>query len=81
MKNAFIVSLSLLLLASCSAPVDSETAEPAAAGPLSLSSFDDRVDDLLAKMTLELEGSRALLYRACSLVDQNHAIEKALAAD
>jgi len=32
--------------------------------------------DRLAKMTLELEGSRALLYRACSLVDQNHAIEK-----
>ena len=37
--------------------------------------------DRLAKMTLELEGSRALLYRACSLVDQNHAIEKALARD
>ncbi len=35
--------------------------------------------DRLAKMTLELEGSRALLYRACSLVDQNAAIEKALA--
>jgi alkylation response protein AidB-like acyl-CoA dehydrogenase len=35
--------------------------------------------DRLAKMTLELEGSRALLYRACALVDQNHAIEKALA--
>ena len=35
--------------------------------------------DRLAKMTLELEGSRALLYRACSLVDQNHAIEVALA--
>ena len=34
--------------------------------------------DRLAKMTLELEGSRALLYRACALVDQNHAIEKAL---
>ena len=33
----------------------------------------------LAKMTLELEGSRALLYRACSLVDQNRAIEAALA--
>ncbi len=32
--------------------------------------------DRLAKMTLELEGSRALLYRACSLVDQNSAIEK-----
>ena len=35
--------------------------------------------DRLAKMTLEVEGSRALLYRACALVDQNHAIEKALA--
>ena len=35
--------------------------------------------DRLAKMTLELEGSRALLYRACSLVDQNHAIEQVLA--
>ena len=35
--------------------------------------------DRLAKMTLELEGSRALLYRACALVDQNHAIQKALA--
>lgn len=35
--------------------------------------------DRLAKMTLELEGSRALLYRACALVDQNQAIEKALA--
>lgn len=35
--------------------------------------------DRLAKMTLELEGSRALLYRACALVDQNHAIERALA--
>ena len=35
--------------------------------------------DRLAKMTLELEGSRALLYRACALADQNHAIEKALA--
>ena len=35
--------------------------------------------DRLAKMTLELEGSRALLYRACSLVDQNQAIEQALA--
>ncbi|MFK7896030.1 MAG: acyl-CoA dehydrogenase family protein [Myxococcota bacterium] len=34
--------------------------------------------DRLARMTLELEGSRALLYRACALVDQNHAIEKAL---
>lgn len=35
--------------------------------------------DRLAKMTLELEGSRALLYRACALVDQNDAIENALA--
>ena len=34
--------------------------------------------DRLARMTLELEGSRALLYRACSLVDQNHAISAAL---
>jgi hypothetical protein len=30
-------------------------------------------------MTLELEGSRALLYRACALVDQNQAIENVLA--
>jgi hypothetical protein len=37
--------------------------------------------DRLANMTLALEGSRALLYRACSLVDQNHAIEKALARE
>ncbi len=37
--------------------------------------------DRLAKMTLELEGSRALLYRACALVDQNHAIENALARE
>lgn len=35
--------------------------------------------DRLARMTLELEGSRALLYRACALVDQNHAIKDALA--
>lgn len=35
--------------------------------------------DRLARMTLELEGSRALLYRACSLADQNHAIKMALA--
>jgi alkylation response protein AidB-like acyl-CoA dehydrogenase len=34
--------------------------------------------DRIAKMILELEGSRALLYRACSLVDQNSAIENAL---
>jgi alkylation response protein AidB-like acyl-CoA dehydrogenase len=35
--------------------------------------------DRLARMTLELEGSRALLYRACALNDANHAIAKALA--
>jgi alkylation response protein AidB-like acyl-CoA dehydrogenase len=35
--------------------------------------------DRLAKMVLDLEGSRALLYRACALLDQNHAIERALA--
>lgn len=35
--------------------------------------------DRLAKMTLALEGSRALLYRTCSLVDQNRAIGIALA--
>jgi hypothetical protein len=35
--------------------------------------------DRLARMTLELEGSRALLYRTCALVDQNHAIRRALA--
>ncbi|HKK53483.1 MAG TPA: acyl-CoA dehydrogenase family protein, partial [Myxococcota bacterium] len=34
--------------------------------------------DRLARMVLELEGSRALLYRACALVDQNDAIETAL---
>jgi hypothetical protein len=34
--------------------------------------------DRLARMTLELEGGRALLYRACALVDQNQAIEAAL---
>jgi alkylation response protein AidB-like acyl-CoA dehydrogenase len=34
--------------------------------------------DRLARMILELEGSRALLYRACALVDQNHAIALAL---
>jgi alkylation response protein AidB-like acyl-CoA dehydrogenase len=37
--------------------------------------------DRLARMTLELEGSRALLYRACALVDQNRAIEIALARE
>jgi hypothetical protein len=30
--------------------------------------------DKLARMTLTLEGSRALLYRACALVDRNRAI-------
>jgi alkylation response protein AidB-like acyl-CoA dehydrogenase len=35
--------------------------------------------DRLARMTLELEGSRALLYRACALTDQNRAIEGVLA--
>ncbi len=35
--------------------------------------------DKLARMTLELEGSRALLYRACSLMDRNRAIRSALA--
>jgi len=35
--------------------------------------------DRLARMTLELEGARALLYRACALVDQNRAIDDALA--
>jgi len=34
--------------------------------------------DKLARMTLSLEGSRALLYRACSLVDRNRAIARAL---
>lgn len=34
--------------------------------------------DRLARMVLELEGSRALLYRACALVDQNDAIRMAL---
>jgi len=35
--------------------------------------------DKLARMVLSLEGSRALLYRTCSLVDRNQAIHKALA--
>jgi len=34
--------------------------------------------DMLAGMTLAVEGSRALLYRACRLVDRNRAIDKAL---
>jgi hypothetical protein len=33
--------------------------------------------DKLARMTLDLEGGRALLYRACSLMDRNRAIESA----
>ena len=35
--------------------------------------------NMLARMALTLEGSRALLYRACVLVDRNRAIEKRLA--
>ncbi|MBW2272689.1 MAG: acyl-CoA dehydrogenase family protein [Deltaproteobacteria bacterium] len=35
--------------------------------------------DKIARMALVLEGSRALLYRACSLIDRNRAIEGALA--
>jgi alkylation response protein AidB-like acyl-CoA dehydrogenase len=34
--------------------------------------------NVLARMAIALEGSRALLYRACRLVDRNRAIEKAL---
>jgi alkylation response protein AidB-like acyl-CoA dehydrogenase len=37
--------------------------------------------DKLARMTLTLEGSRALLYRACSLVDRNRALDLALARE
>jgi alkylation response protein AidB-like acyl-CoA dehydrogenase len=37
--------------------------------------------DKLARMTLSLEGSRALLYRACSLVDRNRAIDRAFERD
>lgn len=36
--------------------------------------------NILARMTLALEGSRALLYRCCLLVDRNRAIETRLAA-
>ena len=36
--------------------------------------------NILARMTLALEGSRALLYRCCALVDRNRAIEARLAA-
>ncbi len=35
--------------------------------------------NMLASVTLAVEGSRALLYRACRLVDLNRALEKALA--
>ncbi|MCA9509907.1 MAG: acyl-CoA dehydrogenase family protein [Myxococcales bacterium] len=35
--------------------------------------------NMLAKMALSLEGSRALLYRACILVDRNKAIDAFLA--
>jgi alkylation response protein AidB-like acyl-CoA dehydrogenase len=35
--------------------------------------------NMLSRMTLALEGSRALLYRACVLVDRNRAIERAFA--
>ena len=34
--------------------------------------------NMLARMTIDLEGSRALLYRACRLLDVNRALEKAL---
>ncbi len=34
--------------------------------------------NMLARMTLDVEASRALLYRACRLVDRNRAIEQAL---
>jgi alkylation response protein AidB-like acyl-CoA dehydrogenase len=37
------------------------------------------MQDKLARMTLALEGGRALLYRACTLIDRNQAIERALA--
>ena len=33
--------------------------------------------DKLARMTLALEGGRALLYRACMLIDRNRAIDRA----
>ena len=36
------------------------------------------IKNMLARMTLAVEGSRALLYRACRLVDVNRALEKAL---
>ena len=34
--------------------------------------------NMLARMTIDVEGSRALLYRACQLIDVNRALEKAL---
>ena len=37
--------------------------------------------NMLARMTLALEGSRALLYRCCLLVDRNRAIDSRLAAE
>lgn len=37
--------------------------------------------NMLARMVLHLEGSRALLYRCCALVDRNAAIEARLAGD
>ena len=37
--------------------------------------------NILARMVTTLEGSRALLYRACSLVDRNRAIERQLARE
>jgi alkylation response protein AidB-like acyl-CoA dehydrogenase len=37
--------------------------------------------NLLARMILELEGSRALLYRCAVLIDRNHAIECYLARE
>jgi len=36
---------------------------------------------MLARMTLSLEASRAILYRACALVDASRAISMALASD
>lgn len=39
------------------------------------------VRNMLAEMTLELEAGRALLYRACTLIDRNRAIARALARD
>jgi alkylation response protein AidB-like acyl-CoA dehydrogenase len=36
--------------------------------------------DKLARMALSIEGSRALLYRACSLTDRNRALEHVIGA-